>query len=149
MDLTASVHQILCKYWKKWNGDYGNDQTSIWGRKHDSKISAWMEKSKLTKTIKAKTCEEHAHHFHIKRIVYKEFVLTGQTVNSTYYLNILQWLHEMSKDFAPNFGDKRTDCYIMATNYFKLPFSPGNLWPKTKIMDASGTSHSVTYWRVL
>jgi hypothetical protein len=42
--------------------------------------------SKLTETKKGETGEEqiqgHAHHFDIKGIVYKDFVLTSQTVNS-------------------------------------------------------------------
>jgi hypothetical protein len=32
--------------------------------------------------------------FDIKGIVHKEFVLTGQTVNSTYYCDVLRQLHE-------------------------------------------------------
>jgi beta-galactosidase beta subunit len=32
----------------------------------------------------------HAHHFDIKGIVHKEFVLTGQIVNSTDYCDVLQ-----------------------------------------------------------
>jgi hypothetical protein len=32
--------------------------------------------------------------FDIKGIVYKEFVLVGQTINSAYYYDILRQLHE-------------------------------------------------------
>jgi hypothetical protein len=44
---------------------------------------------------------EHAHHFDIKEIVYKEFVLAGQTVNSTLYCHILQQLHENIQTLRP------------------------------------------------
>jgi hypothetical protein len=52
-------------------------------------------KPELIETEKKKTSEEqsqeHAHHFFdIKDIVHKEFVLAGQTVNSTYYCDVLQ-----------------------------------------------------------
>jgi hypothetical protein len=53
----------------------------------------------------------------IKGIVYKEFILAGQTVSSAY--------------FAQNFGDKRTGCCITTTHRLTLPFSPENLLPKT------------------
>jgi hypothetical protein len=53
-----------------------------------------MEKSRLTKTEKGEEGEEqsqeHTHHFFdIKGIVYKEFILAGQTVNSAYYCDVL------------------------------------------------------------
>jgi hypothetical protein len=38
---------------------------------------------------------------------------------------------KMCKDFAPNFGYKRTGCCIMKTHPLTLPFSPGNFWPTT------------------
>jgi hypothetical protein len=74
MDPTKEQHQMLCKSRKKCDGDPGNDQTSVRGRKH--------EKSKLTETEKGETGEEqsqeHAHHFDIKGIVHKEFVMARQ-----------------------------------------------------------------------
>jgi hypothetical protein len=36
----------------------------------------------------------------------------------------------MCKDFALNFGDKRTGCCITATHRLTLHFSPGNFLPK-------------------
>jgi hypothetical protein len=39
----------------------------------------------------------------------------------------------MCKDFAPNFGDKRTGCCILTTPP-TLPFSPGNFLPKTTLL---------------
>jgi hypothetical protein len=53
-----------------------------------------MEKSKLTEIEKGETGEEQrqerAHNFlDIEGIVHKEFVLAGQTVNSSYYCDVL------------------------------------------------------------
>jgi hypothetical protein len=33
---------------------------------------------------------------------------------------------KMCEDFAPNFGDQRTDCCIMTALHLTLAFSPGN-----------------------
>jgi hypothetical protein len=38
---------------------------------------------------------------------------------------------KMDEDFARNFGDKRTGCCITTTHRLTLPFSPGNLIPKS------------------
>jgi hypothetical protein len=40
-------------------------------------------------------------------------------------------LVKMCEDFALKFGDKMTGCCIMTTHHLALPFSPGNLCPKT------------------
>jgi hypothetical protein len=45
----------------------------------------------------------------------------------TFYGNYVK----MQKEFAQNFGDKRTGCCITTTHILTLPFSPGNSWPKT------------------
>jgi hypothetical protein len=37
---------------------------------------------------------------------------------------------KISKDFAPNFGDKRTSYCINTTHHLTLPITPGNFWPK-------------------
>jgi hypothetical protein len=60
--------------------------------------------------------------FDIKGIVHKEFVLTGQTVNSAYYCDILWWLHENVQILNPNFGDKITGCCIMTTQHLTFNF---------------------------
>jgi hypothetical protein len=64
--------------------------------------------------------------FVISGIVHKEFVLAGQQsiprTTMTFYGDFVS----MCKDFAPNFGDKRTGCYIMTTHRLTLPFTPGN-----------------------
>jgi hypothetical protein len=43
MDPTVSVHQIL----EKCDGDLGNDQISVQGRKRELYMGVWMEKSTL------------------------------------------------------------------------------------------------------
>jgi hypothetical protein len=68
--------------------------------------------------------------FNINGIVHKEFVLAGQTVNSSYYCDVLSLLCENVWDFASNYGDKGTGCCITTTYSLKLPCSPDNFWPK-------------------
>jgi hypothetical protein len=63
--------------------------------------------------------------FGTKGIVHKEFVLAGHTVNSAYYCEALYNCVKMYKDFAPNFGDKRTGGCIAKTRCLTLLFSPG------------------------
>jgi hypothetical protein len=36
---------------------------------------------------------------------------------------------KICKDFAPNFGNKRTGCCLMTMQHLALPFSPGNFLP--------------------
>jgi hypothetical protein len=61
----------------------------------------------------------------IKGIVYKEFVLAGQTVNSTEYSDFYTDYMKIHKDFAPNFGDKETACCITTMHHQTRSFSPG------------------------
>jgi hypothetical protein len=41
---------------------------------------------------------------------------------------------KMCEDFAPNFSDKRTGCWITTMHPLTLPFSPGNFWPETTLL---------------
>jgi hypothetical protein len=59
----------------------------------------------------------------IKGIAHKEFVLAGQTVNSTYCCDVYGDCVKICEDFAPKFGDERIDCCITTTNRLALPFS--------------------------
>jgi hypothetical protein len=59
--------------------------------------------------------------FDIKEIAYKKFILAGQRVYSAYYCEVLL---RMLENFDPNFGGKRTGCYIMTTQSLTFPFSP-------------------------
>jgi hypothetical protein len=52
--------------------------------------------------------------------------VAGQTANSTYYCEVLQWLHENVRDFNPNLCNKRTGCWIMTVHHLTLPISRGN-----------------------
>jgi hypothetical protein len=55
-----------------------------------------MEKSKFTKNEKGKTAQEQSREhgsslfFDIKGTVHNEFILTGLTVNSAYYNDVLR-----------------------------------------------------------
>jgi hypothetical protein len=62
--------------------------------------------------------------FDIKGIVRKEFVLAGQSILLT-TVKFCSYCMKMCKDFALNFGDKRTGCGI-TTRHLTLPFSPEN-----------------------
>jgi hypothetical protein len=50
MDPTKKQHQILCRSWKKWDGDPGNDWTSVRGRQHE----AYRESSNSLRQRKAR-----------------------------------------------------------------------------------------------
>jgi hypothetical protein len=64
--------------------------------------------------------------FDNKGIIYKEFVLAGQTVNSAYYRDFYSNYVKICKDS----GDKRTGCCITTTHRLTFPFSPANFLPK-------------------
>jgi hypothetical protein len=61
--------------------------------------------------------------FDIKRIVHKEIVPAGQTVNSAYYCDFYGVCVKVCEDFAPNFGNKRSGCCITITYRLTLPSS--------------------------
>jgi hypothetical protein len=91
---------------KAWAPD-GKVQTN-WDRK---RWDEWRGKSRACSSFSL-----------IKAIVNKEFVLAGQTVNSTYYCNVLQWLHKNMWRLAPNFG-----------HHLNVLFSPGIFFPRNNI----------------
>jgi hypothetical protein len=67
-----------------------------------------MEKSKITETEKARQVKNKVKSmliilFDIKGIVHKEFFLAGQTVNSTYYCDVLWRVHENVLKLRPEF----------------------------------------------
>jgi hypothetical protein len=73
--------------------------------------------------------------FDIKGIVYKEFILVGQSVLHTtakFYGDCMK----MCEGFAPNFGDKRTGCCIATMHRLALPFSPWNFLTKTTLLSS-------------
>jgi hypothetical protein len=84
--------------------------------------------------------------FDIKGIVHKEFVPTGQNVNSGFYCDIL-WGNcvNMREDVAPNFGENRPGCFTMTMPSLALPSSPSSSWQKTKCL-SSLTRHTPLIW---
>jgi hypothetical protein len=84
-------------------------------------------RTKKERQVKGKAKSVLIIFFHIKGIVLKEFVLARQTVNSAYYCDFYGNCVKMCKNFALNFGNKRTGCCIMTTHCLTLPFAPGNL----------------------
>jgi len=64
----------------------------------------------------------------VKGIVHKEFVPTGQNVNSGFYCDCVK----MREDVAPNFGENRPGCFTMKMPRLTLPSSPSSFWRKTK-----------------
>jgi hypothetical protein len=69
----------------------------------------------------------------IKGIVDKKFILAGQTVNSAYYCDFLWRLCEMFEDFALNFDDKGTGCFI-TTHRLTLPFFTREFFTKNNMI---------------
>jgi hypothetical protein len=80
----------------------------------------------MARQVKSKVKNMLIIFFAIKRIVHKEFILAGQTVNSTYYCDFYGNCMKTYKDFTLNFGDKRIGCCITTTHHLELPFLPGN-----------------------
>jgi hypothetical protein len=66
--------------------------------------------------------------FDIKWIVHKEIVPAGQTVNFAYYCYFYGDSVKACEDFAPNFGDKRSGCFITITYHLTLPSSSGTFF---------------------
>jgi hypothetical protein len=75
---------------------------------------------------------EHAHHFlwHKGGLFTKNSSWqTKHTIPRTTVTLYGEWV-KMCEDFGPNFGNKRTGCYITTTQRLRLLTSPGNFWPK-------------------
>jgi hypothetical protein len=94
MDPTKEQYQISCQSRKKCDEDPGNDKTSVRGRKHELYMRVWMAcsvqgSSKKVRQVKSKVKTMPITFFDIMGSVHKEFILTGQTVNFTYYCGIL------------------------------------------------------------
>jgi hypothetical protein len=106
--------------------------------------------SKLTKTEKCGTGEEQRSYSiifsHIKGIVHKEFILVGQTVNSTYYCDVSRQQHENLWRLHPELWQQKnwllhhekapslTSFYTFTPGNFRpahTSFKPGNFRPET------------------
>jgi hypothetical protein len=85
---------------------------------------------KKARQVKSKVRNILIIFFDTMGIVHKEFVLVGQTpiphTTVTFYGDCVKICEELD----PNFDDKRTGCFN-TTHRLTLPFSLGNLWPKT------------------
>jgi hypothetical protein len=105
-----------------------------------SEKKAWavLEKYKLTETEKRqgrrRASQDYTHNFFTPSGLFKEN-LSWQAKQSiphapvTFYSNCMK----MCKDFATNFGGKRTGCCIMTVHRLTLPFSSGNFWTKNNM----------------
>ena len=83
--------------------------------------------------------------FDVKGTVHKEFVPTGQTVNSGLYCDVLRRLRENVRRRRPNFGENRPGCFTMTTPRLTLPSSPTSFWRKTKLL-SSPTHRTPLIW---
>jgi hypothetical protein len=81
----------------KCDGDPGNDQTSVRGRKYKQyKESQNSSRPKKVRQVKSKVKNMLIIFFDIKRIVHKECVLSDQTIHSAYYCVVLRRVRENS-----------------------------------------------------
>jgi hypothetical protein len=100
------------------------------GKKHEPYTES-QDKTKKGKTGEGQS-QEHAHNFFISRRSFTKN-LSWQAKQSISHTTVT--FHgdcmKMCKDFAPNFGNKRTDCCSTKIHHLTLPFSPGNSDQKT------------------
>jgi regulator of replication initiation timing len=82
----------------------------------DKATTLQKEKSKLTETKEEETMKNKKH-----APVHKEFILAAL------YGDCLK----ICKEFAPNFGDKRTGCFMMTMHSLALPFPNGEFFTET------------------
>jgi hypothetical protein len=86
MDPKKEQHQILCKSWKKCDGDHGNDNTNVRGRKYELYVESPNSLGpRKVRQVKSKFKSILIILLDIKDIIHKEFVLAGQTLNSAYF----------------------------------------------------------------
>jgi hypothetical protein len=78
-------------------------------------------------------------------ILHKEFVPTGQTVNSRFYCDILRWLRENVWRRHPELWWEQTWRFTMKTPHLTLPSSPSSFWQNTKWL-SSPTHHTPLVW---
>jgi hypothetical protein len=106
MDPTASVYQILCKSRKKWDGDPDSDQTSVWGREHETYMGVWLACSIQSRPNKGKSRACSSFSLTWRRLFTKNLHTTVMIYGDCM---------KMCEDFVPNYGNKRTGCCIPTT----------------------------------
>jgi hypothetical protein len=80
----------------------------------------------LTREVKSNVKSLIITFFDNKGIVHKEFVPTGQTVNSRFCCEDSGDYVKMCKDVTPNFGENRPGCFIMIMHPLKRSTSPSS-----------------------
>jgi hypothetical protein len=131
MDPTKDQHQIMCKSREKCNEDPGNGYKSVRGKSMSrTRKSPSSPRPKKARHVQSKVKSMLIIIFDIKRTVHKEFVLAGQTVNST-YCDILRRLREnvrknwlLHQDNAPIHTSFFIGEFLTKNNMTVIPHSP-------------------------
>jgi hypothetical protein len=112
MDLTASVHQILCKSRMKRDGDLGNVQASVQGRNHEPFTSVRKVQTHRDRKSERRCTESRAHSsFSLTQRRNSSWKAKQSTPSTT--VTICGVCVKICEDFAQNFGEKRTGCCTM------------------------------------
>ena len=127
------------------------DETWVYGYDPETKrqSSQWKSSTsprpKTVRQVKSNLKSIIISFFDIEGIVHKEFVPTGQTVNSGFYCKVLRRMREKLRTHRPNCGENRPGCFIMTTHRLTLPSSPSSFWRKTKLL-LSPTHRTPLIW---
>jgi hypothetical protein len=125
MDLIKALYKIMCRSRKEYNGDPGNDQTSVWWRKHEPYTDVWMaysvqDRPEKARRVKSKACSLFS--LTSKGLLTKNLASQAKQpiphTTLTFYCDCVKiW-----EDFSPKFDDERTGCCITTTLRLILPF---------------------------
>jgi hypothetical protein len=121
MDLITGMHQMLCRSWKKCDRDPGNvyerSEKKAWAIHGclNGKVQTNWDRKKV-RQVKSKVKSMLIIFFYIKGTVHKEFILAGQTVSSSYYCEVLWWLHEFVQRLHPEFWSQNNWLLLTATH---------------------------------
>jgi len=127
------------------------DESWVYGYDPETKrqSSRWKSptspRPKKTRQVKSNLKSMIITFFDIKGIVHKEFVPTGQTVNSGSTVKFCGDCRKKCEDIIPNFGENRPGCFTMTMHCLTLMSSPTSFWQKTKLL-LSPTHHTPLIW---